>query len=130
MKFNGFLCLLGCTFLLPNSVIPNANPGFFQKFANTHFVETGSFEGNTISEAIEAGFNEIHSIELSEKCCLYCKNRFSNQSNVHLWQGDSGTILEELIRPIQEPITFWLDAHYSTSKTARGPTNTPLIQGA
>lgn len=105
-----------------------APPGFFKKFPNRFFVETGSYEGEGISQAVNAGFAEIHSIELSELFYAKCQERFKNQSNVHLWLGDSGVILQNIISTISEPITFWLDGHWSGEPTARGKTNTPILE--
>lgn len=42
--------------------------------------------------------------------------------------GDSGLILKGIISSINEPILFWLDAHYSKANTAQGNKDTPIIQ--
>ena len=36
--------------------------------------------------------------------------------------------MSELLPKISEPITFWLDGHWSAGDTAQGDTNTPLLQ--
>ena len=46
---------------------------------NPVFVETGSHIGNGIQEAIDAGFTEVYSIELSGKFFNICKERFKNK---------------------------------------------------
>ncbi len=41
-------------------------------------------------------------------------------------QGDSGSILPELLSSVEDTSIFWLDAHYSGAGTAKGPLETPL----
>lgn len=92
------------------------------RIMNDVFIETGSFTGDGIQAALDLGFKEIHSIELSEKYYNICKNRFKDYPNVFMHLGDSGEILESVIRNISdrldEGITFWLDGHYSSMDTA------------
>jgi len=42
--------------------------------------------------------------------------------------GDSEFILEDIISKINEPITFWLDGHFSGWDTVQGERNSPLMQ--
>lgn len=114
--------------LLPTMLCAWANPGFFNQFPNRYFVETGSYVGEGIEIALNAGFAEIHSIELSKHLYDECQGKFANSPNVHLWLGDSGLVLDQVIEKLQEPITFWLDGHYSEGKTVKGSTNTPILK--
>lgn len=91
---------------------------FFKDYLNPVFVETGSCVGEGIRRAVFAGFQEIHSIELSPELHEHCVNRFKDQEHVHLFCGDSRDHLAEIISKIDCPITFWLDAHYSGGTTA------------
>lgn len=100
----------------------------FKKYPNKVFIETGSYLGDGIQYAIEAGFEQIYSIELSDKYFDICTNRFSTNKNVNLIKGDSCEKLAELIQTIDVPITFWLDGHYSCGDTACGKYAIPLIQ--
>lgn len=45
-----------------------------------------------------------------------------------LCHGDSALELETILRKINQPICFWLDAHAGASKYAKGPADCPLIQ--
>lgn len=101
--------------------------GVFQKYPNKHFIETGSYVGEGIQNAIAAGFQEIHSIELSLVHYLDCCDRFRSLSNIHLFLGDSSSVLPMLLNQIDAPATFWLDSHYSFGTTAKGKSNTPLL---
>jgi len=101
---------------------------FFKKYFNRHFVETGSWHGDGVWCARHAGFDSVRSIELSPSLFQQCVNRFKDDNRVKLYQGDSGASLGSVIADINEPITFWLDAHYSEGDTAKGPCMTPLLQ--
>lgn len=100
----------------------------FLKYQNNYFIESGSYLGNGIENAVNAGFKHIYSIELSDKYYNICKKKFESNSNVTIIKGDSCEVLFDLIKDINEPITFWLDGHYSCDDTALGKYWTPLIQ--
>lgn len=87
------------------------------------FVETGAYMGNGIADALGTGhFSEVHSIELSPKWHAHCTKRFQNDSRVHMHLGDSAVVLEQLlvsgVLPADEPVLFYLDAHWSGGETA------------
>ena len=99
-----------------------ADKNIFELFnRNKVFVETGSFIGGGINQAYVSGYRKIISIELSDHYHDYCKKLFGNFPSmmecIDLVKGDSGKILGEVISKINEPITFWLDGHYSGGKT-------------
>jgi len=100
----------------------------FLKFSNKYFIETGSYQGDGIQQALDAKFQEIYSIELAPCHYEYSMKRFCSCSNVHLRFGDSAQILSEVLREIDAPATFWLDGNYSGGTTAKGQTNTPLLK--
>lgn len=98
-----------------------------KKYRTSNFVETGTFVGNGVKIAIECGFRNIYSVELSEK--LYRDNveRFKDFKNVNLFCGSSEETLARIIKDISGPITFWLDAHYSGGVTEMGQSNCPIL---
>jgi hypothetical protein len=104
-----------------------AKQGFFRKYPNRVFVETGSFIGGGVKEALASGFNEIYSIELSDELHRICVGSFRAFPNVHFIHGDSRFVLEGLISKINEQITFWLDAHISGGITV-GEDLPPLME--
>lgn len=114
-------------FLSVHSLFSWAQKNFFDRFPNAYFVETGSYKGAGIEAALKAGFSEIHSIELAQHFYEHCRKRFESNPQVHLWHGDSASLLEKVISSINQPITFWLDGHYSGGDTAKGKTNTPIL---
>lgn len=99
----------------------------FKNYLNAYFVETGTYEGDAVQKALDAGFQYCYSIELSEKYFKYATERFKGNPRVRIIQGDSALILWDVIRYINWPITFWLDGHYSRGDTALGKYCSPLI---
>ena len=99
-----------------------------QQYPNPVFIETGAYLGDGIQAALDAGFEEIISIELAPKYVAHCRKRFQGNPRVQIVEGDSGHILDQVIRPIDRSITFWLDGHYSGGDTAKGTWVAPLLQ--
>lgn len=91
------------------------------------FVETGTNQGVMI-EAVKNCFDSIYSIELDTDLFLKAKQRFSSDQHIHLFQGDSGKVLKEVLDIISTPTLFWLDAHYSGGVTAKAESETPILQ--
>ncbi len=79
------------------------------------FIETGLKRGEGIKSALLfKNLKKIYSIEIYDKFIDTCKQSFIEdiQSNrLDLICGDSALELEKLIKNIDEPITYWLDAH-------------------
>lgn len=92
------------------------------------FVETGSYRGDGIQNALDAGFEEVYSIELAPHLYEHCCKRFEDNPQVHLFLGDSSKTLGSILELINEPVTFWLDGHYSWGDTAKGESNTPILE--
>ena len=105
-----------------------ATADIFAQAPNPIFVETGSYLGDGIQAALDAGFQRVISIELSDKYFGISTRRFQNDSRVTIVQGDSALILGQVIADISTPITFWLDGHYSAGDTARGVVMIPLLE--
>lgn len=93
----------------------------YSKHTNV-FVETGTYQGDSVQTAVEFGFKELHSIELSNELYQACQLRFKNNPLVHLHNGDSPNVLKSLMSRITTRCTFWLDAHYSYSLNTPGST--------
>lgn len=100
----------------------------FRKHKTPVFVETGSYLGDGIQQALDAGFEKVISIELSDKYFNICKRRFAGDDRVTLVQGDSAFVLGDVLASIQSRVTFWLDGHWSAGDTARGVHTIPLLQ--
>ena len=92
----------------------------FQKYMNRVLIETGSFLGDGIQAALDAGFKEVYSLELDPTLFNHCVDRFAGQNNVHLIPGDSVLVMDNLLSKINEPVTFWLDGHNSGTDMETG----------
>lgn len=100
----------------------------FTRFKNNIFVESGTFLGNGLKCALDAGFAECHSVEIHKHLYDKAKIRFNGDSRVRLYHGDSGTILKPIIENLTEPATFWLDAHISSNYGEKLAKNCPVIE--
>ncbi len=91
-----------------------------------HYIETGTYLGEGIKQVLHS-YPNIHSIELSEKWYQYNLEQFKNYPHIHMYHGDSKKILPSLLETIHEPVTIYLDAHYSGGTTTFGEEETPLL---
>ena len=88
-------------------------------------VETGTNFGHTC-ERLMRDFKEIRTIELSPILYKRALEKFKG-TNVKCYFGDSKVILLDVIKDINEPVIFYLDAHYSGGLAARGEEESPLL---
>jgi len=109
--------------------MPNLTQVFYDvtKTSKTNqYIETGTYLGDGIKTVLN-NYKTIHSIELAEKWYNYNIEQFKNNDSVKMHFGDSKKILPELLDTISEPITIYLDAHYSGGTTAFGEEEVPLL---
>jgi hypothetical protein len=90
------------------------------------YIETGTYKGNGIKRVLNQ-YENIHSIELSKNLYDYNCEQFLLNKKVFLHLGDSKKILPNLLNTIDEPVTIFLDAHYSGIHTAFGEEETPIL---
>ena len=86
------------------------------KYKNDVFVETGTFQGDTIDILLkvdEFKESQIYSLELSDVFYERCKAKYANDDNVTIVHANSKYELFNVIKNINTPITFWLDSHWS-----------------
>jgi hypothetical protein len=100
----------------------------FHNYSNNNYlIETGSYYGDGITKAIEAGFKNIISIEITPAYYDLCTEKFKDNLNVKVILGDTVKILPDLLKEINEPVTYWLDAHYTDPTTNYGDKMSPLM---
>lgn len=97
------------------------------KYGYNILVETGTNFGEMV-QAQKKNFKQIISIELGIDLFEKAQNRFRNEKNVTIIQGDSGKVLSQVLGDINEPAIFWLDAHYSSGVTAKGDLDCPILE--
>jgi hypothetical protein len=86
-------------------------------FPNEYFIETGSYRGDAIKAASDAGFKRIRSCDIDENNIQFCISRFNlkhqqDKNQLRLYVGDSALMLRDMIEDIIAPCTFWLDSHW------------------
>jgi len=95
----------------------SATKGVFGKYLNRIFIETGSNYGDGIQQALDEGFQEVYSCDIDNSRYRYCEDRFKDNYNVFLIPNDTVKFLQGLLPMIDEPVTFWLDAHKGNGKS-------------
>ncbi len=100
---------------------------YITKFLPAVFIETGTYKGKMIY-AVMPHIKEIYSIELDQTHFENAHKRFIGYPNIHILQGPSEEVLPRVLANIDKPCLFWLDAHWSEGSTAKGKTNTPILQ--
>lgn len=125
-KFLPTLCSI--LTLLLTDLSATGNQEAFEKYLNYYFIETGTYRGDGVKMALNGGFEEVRTVELSETYYDMVVKLFKDNPNVKIWHGDSSQLLGEMIADIDEPATFWLDGHYSGGDTASGEFTSPILQ--
>lgn len=74
-------------------------------------VETGTYYGEMVA-ALRKQFDRIYSIELDPELAGYSRQRFKNYPEVKILEGDSGTLVPQVVAQLDRPAVFWLDAGY------------------
>ena len=114
--------------------MPRLLAGFYQRYQlqpTRQYIETGTYMGDGVFEMVyapRAKHEHVHSIELSERWYHYNVGQFKKFPNVSIHLGDSATVLPALLDEIQEPVTVFLDGHFSGANTAHGSEETPLLR--
>lgn len=88
-------------------------------------VETGTFEGDTTA-ALARSMDRVVSIELSPELHAAAVARFAGTPHVQVVRGDSASVLPGVLDDLEVPALFWLDAHWSEGRTARGEEDSPV----
>ena len=105
--------------------------GVVKEYARSYqcrvFFETGTYLGDMIW-AVKDNFRHIYSVELSEQLYRQAQLRFKKDHHITLLQGDSGKVIRETLKQIQESCLFWLDAHYSGGITAKEDKLSPIME--
>jgi hypothetical protein len=99
------------------------------KYKNPVFFETGTYLGDSVELALKVGFSKINSIEIEEYLQKENTIKFQQQINegkVELITGDTILVMEDIIKNLDKPTTFWLDAHVDRGIT--GVKKCPLYE--
>lgn len=100
---------------------------YIKRFSPDVFIETGTYKGKMVY-AVMPHIRPIYSIELDPAHFDNASRRFGRYPGIQIIHGQSGDILPELLKNVNNPCLFWLDAHYSGGSTAKGDLETPIMQ--
>jgi hypothetical protein len=96
---------------IPHVLKQRAVLEYADKFGLKTMVETGTYYGEMIA-AVANRFRRIYSIELDHPLAQRAQHRFRHQSHVEVIEGDSQTVVPQLLQRINERCLWWLDAGY------------------
>jgi hypothetical protein len=104
------------------------NSEVFSKYKKsaTIFIETGTYRGDAIVSAQQAGFEECYSIEFNPDFWFDAIKRFNGSKDVTILLGSSEEKLAEIMPSINERCLFWLDAHDTFGTGGGVPTYSEL----
>ena len=85
------------------------------------FVETGTYKGDSVQDALDLGFKIVISVENNKTFYQQCFKRFdeldiwgyrpTQDPNLYLFHGDSSELMPNLLEKVKGRALFWLDAH-------------------
>lgn len=116
----------GCCGVSPPPVKRMVINSYLTRYDLRHFVETGTYRGDTLNYVAMNRLVQTQSIELSDSYYKAAIRRFARYPNVSLLHGDSEKLMPQVISSLQAPALFWLDGHYSGGLTAKGDRETPV----
>jgi len=82
-----------------------------EKFGLRILIETGTYYGEMVS-AMKSKFDAIYSIEQNPELAARARQEFSKYGHIKIIQGNSQTALPEMLKSLEKPALFWLDAGY------------------
>lgn len=86
-------------------------------YLNPILIETGTFRCGGTTAALEAGFKQVHTVEIYPALYHNAVEIFADKPHVTPYLGSSVERLPEILNGINEPVTFFLDAHYCGGAT-------------
>jgi len=90
------------------------------------FIETGAYDGRAVQQALDCGFENALSVEVSGKYWAMCTERFLGNPHVRVALGDSLEHLPRFVAEQEDIATIWLDSH--VQEGWQGKVAVPLLQ--
>jgi len=90
----------------------------FHLSPNKILIESGSYQGDGIQDALDCGYKRIVSFEVFTDLVEHCRKRFKNNYAVTIVE-DTASNMYDHIKSIDEPMTFWLDGHWTGQSTPK-----------
>ena len=111
--------------------MPSININFLKSikdYDNTYdnFIETGTYQGGTISSMIPY-FKNLYTIEIKREFYVFCKKKY-RRSKINFYLGDSSKVLKDILPTIRGKSVIFLDGHWSAGNTGKGDKDCPLYE--
>ena len=90
-----------------------------RRFSLKTLIETGTYKGDMVAAVLNS-FDTIYSIELHQPFFEAAQERFAAEPKVQIVRGDSTSQLRDLLKGLDQPALFWLDAHGGDSAKVDG----------
>lgn len=100
---------------------------YASKYSIKNFIETGTYLGSMVDASRDI-FDKIYTIELDKILYKRAKKKFAKLKHISVFLGDSSLVLPTILKKIENPVLFWLDAHYSGGITTKGNLITPITE--
>lgn len=84
---------------------------YAQRFGLATLVETGTYYGEMIA-AVAHRFRRIYSIEIDPDLARFAQERFRKYPHVEIMNGDSQSVVPQLLQRLNDRCLWWLDAGY------------------
>jgi len=96
---------------IPHLLKQRAVLEYARRYRLKTLVETGTYYGEMIA-AVGKRFERLYSIELDPRLAKLAQRRFRGNTRVEIIEGDSQKVVPQLLKSIDEPCLWWLDAGY------------------
>jgi len=116
----------GCPPPAPHPIKVDILRRYVEEYGLRTMVETGTYIGD-MTALMRPHLDRIVTIELGPELWADVVDRFRADPAIDPRLGDSGELMAELVPTLDDPVLFWLDAHYSAGNTARGTVDTPIL---
>lgn len=92
----------------------------------TAAIETGTWRGDSAAQ-MAGVFEQVWTVELSPELHGAAVERHRGQPDIRFLQGESSSVLAELLPTVEGAALFWLDAHWGGSEGAGEQRQCPVL---
>jgi FkbM family methyltransferase len=90
-------------------------------------IETGTYQGQSTQWAA-LNFEEVDTLDIDEGFVHHAIMRCDGLENIRFRIGDSRQVLPSVVKRLNEPALFWLDAHNANGIFGGGPDDCPILE--
>lgn len=90
-------------------------------------VETGTYQGQSTQWGA-LNFDEVDTVDIDEGYVHHAMLRCDGLENIRFRLGDSRKVLPGILKTLNEPALFWLDAHNAGGIFGDGPDDCPILE--